>query len=183
MDHLNEYKKMMDAAHTPAKHNTFANRGRNLEHAVKELFKQYEKLGIHCQQNHPEQLHDGTLVRKHGFDFQMFYQGKFYAFDAKECNLKNWPLEKAKAHQLKALLDVENNGGEAFFLVWFKFSKRLVKFSARMIQYQLEQNHKSVSPDMGEETTIDLLGIREIVFARGPTGTVFINKNNQEFEQ
>jgi len=138
---------------------TFANRGRNLEHAVKELFKEYQKIGIHCQQNHPEQLHDGTLVHKHGFDFQMFYKRKFYAFDCKECALKNWPLDKAKPHQLKALLDVENNGGEAFFLVWFKFSGRLVKFSARLIKGQLEMNHKTVSPDMGEPTTINLLGI------------------------
>jgi recombination protein U len=139
---------------------TYANRGRNLEHAIRELFKQYNKLNIHCQQNHPEMLQDGTFARKHGFDFQMFYKGTFWAFDAKECNLKNWPLDKAKPHQLKALLDVENNGGKAFFLVYFKYSKRLVKFSARMIQYQLEMGHKTVSPDMGEATTINLLNIQ-----------------------
>lgn len=140
---------------------TFANRGRDLEHAIKELFKQYEKLGIHCQQNHPEQLHDGTLVKKHGFDFQMFYKGTFYAFDAKECALKNWPLDKAKPHQLKALLDVENNGGKAFFLVWFKFSGKLVKFRASFIQGALANNMKSVSPEMGEATTINMLGVKE----------------------
>ena len=161
MDHLNEFKNMMDAEHTPAKPNTFANRGRNLEHAVKELFKQYEKLGIHCQQNHPEQLMDGTLVRKHGFDFQMFYKGVFWAFDCKECNLKNWPLDKAKPHQLKALLDIENQGGKAFFLVYFKYSKKLVKFRASFIRGALENNMKSVSPEMGEATTINLLGITQ----------------------
>ena len=140
---------------------TFANRGRNLEHAVKELFKQYEKAGVHCQQNHPEVLQDGTFARRHGFDFQMFYKGTFYAFDCKECALKNWPLDKAKPHQLKALLDVENNGGKAFFLVWFKFSGKLVKFRASFIQGALANNMKSVSPDMGEATTINLLGITD----------------------
>ena len=139
---------------------TFANRGRGLEHAVKELFKEYQKIGIHCQQNHPEQLHDGTLVRKHGFDFQMLYRGTFYAFDCKECALKNWPLDKAKAHQLKALLDVENNGGQAFFLVYFKYSRKLVKYSASTIQQALMGTMKSVSPEMGEATTINLLGIK-----------------------
>lgn len=138
---------------------TFANRGRNLEHAVKELFKEYQKIGIHCQQNHPEQLHDGTLVHKHGFDFQMFYKRKFYAFDCKECATKTWPLSKATPHQLKALLDVQNNGGVGFFLVYFKFSKRLVKFHASTIQGAIAHNMKSVSPDMGEPTTINLLGI------------------------
>ena len=139
---------------------TFANRGRNLEHAIKELFKQYDKLNIHCQQNHPEMLQDGTFARKHGFDFQMFYKGTFYAFDAKECNLKSWPLDKAKPHQLKALLDVENQGGKAFFLVYFKFSKRLVKFYASKIQYHLGMGHKTVLPEMGEETSINLLNIQ-----------------------
>jgi len=138
---------------------TFANRGRGLEHAVKELFKQYEKLGIHCQQNHPEQLHDGTLVRKHGFDFQIFHNGTFYAFDCKECAPKNWPLDKAKLHQLKALLDVENNGGEAFFLVYFKFQGKLVKFPASFIRDMIQSNVKSVSPEWGDATTINLLGI------------------------
>ena len=138
---------------------TFANRGRGLEHAIRELFKQYNKLNIHCQQNHPEMLQDGTFARKHGFDFQMFYKGVFWAFDAKEGNVKNWPLDKAKPHQLKALLDVENNGGKAFFLVYFKFQNKLVKFRASFIQGALANNMKSVSPDMGEATTINLLGL------------------------
>ncbi len=139
---------------------TFANRGKNLEHAVRKLFKQYEKLGIHCQQNHPEILMDGTYARKHGFDFQMLYRGTFYAFDCKECNLKAWPLDKAKMHQLKALLDVENNGGKGFFLVHFKLHGKLVMFYADVIQYALSRNMKSVSPEMGEATTINLLNIQ-----------------------
>ena len=139
---------------------TYANRGRKLEHAIRELFKQYNKLNIHCQQNHPEMLQDGTFARKHGFDFQMFYRGKFYAFDTKECATKTWTLSKATPHQLKALLDVENNGGEAFFLVWFKFQGRLVKFHASKIQYHLGMKHKFVLPEMGETTTINLLNIQ-----------------------
>lgn len=138
---------------------TFANRGKGLEHAVRELFKQYEKLGIHVQQNHPEVLQDGTYARGHGFDFQMLYKGKFFAFDCKECNLARWPLDKAKMHQLKALLDVQNNGGQGFFLVHFKQSGQLVKFHADVIQYALYRGIKSVSPEMGEATTINLLGI------------------------
>jgi len=138
---------------------TFANRGKGLEHAVRELFKQYEKLGIHCQQNHPEILPDGTYARGHGFDFQMLYKGTFYAFDCKECNIAKWPLDKAKMHQLKALLDVEKQGGQGFFLVYFKQSGQLVKFHAGLIQHVLSMNNKSVSPELGEATTINLLGV------------------------
>ena len=85
----------------------YANRGKGLERAIRKLFESYQSRGIHCQQNHPEQLFDGTITHKHGFDFQILYRGKFIAFDAKECASNTWPLDKAKMHQLKALLDVE----------------------------------------------------------------------------
>lgn len=138
----------------------YANRGKNLEAAIKKLFESYESRGIHCQQNHPEQLHDGTLVKRHGFDFQMLYQGKFYAFDAKECALPAWPLDKAKPHQVKALLDVSHNGGEAFFLVYFTKSKELVKFYVEKVQSSIINGDKKIFPSDGEATTINILGIK-----------------------
>lgn len=137
-----------------------ANRGKTLEKTIKKLFESYESRGIHCQQNHPEQLHDGTLVKHHGFDFQIFYQGKFYAFDAKECAAKAWPLDKAKLHQLKALLDVEANGGEAFFLVYFTQENILVKYSAKIIQQAIINSQKKLLPLEGSPTNINILGIK-----------------------
>lgn len=139
---------------------TYGNRGKSLEKAVKRLFESYESRGIHCQQNHPEQLHDGTLVKRHGFDFQILYNGKFYAFDAKECGLSAWPLDKAKPHQVKALLDVANNGGEAFFLVYFTKNKELIKFDIKIVQTAIIKGEKKISPCEGEKTTINILGIK-----------------------
>lgn len=138
----------------------YANRGKNLESAVKKLFESYESRGIHCQQNHPEQLHDGTLVKRHGFDFQIFYMGTFYAFDAKECALSSWPLDKAKPHQVKALLDVFSNGGEAFFLVYFTKTKKLVRYDVKTIQEALINGDKKISPEKGMATTINILGVK-----------------------
>ena len=136
-------------------------RGKNLERAIKKLFESYESRGIHCQQNHPEQLHDGTLVKRHGFDFQILYNGKFYAFDAKECGLSAWPLDKAKIHQMKALFDIYNNGGEAFFLVYFTKEKKLVKFHVQIVKLAIEANQKKLSPLVGQPTSIDILGIKD----------------------
>ena len=138
----------------------YANRGKNLEAAIKKLFESYESRGIHCQKNHPEQLHDGTLVKRHGFDFQIFYQGKFYAFDAKECALPSWPLDKAKPHQVKSLLDVADHGGEAFFLVYFTKSKELIKFDVKKVQRAIINGDKKIFPSSGEQTTINILGIK-----------------------
>lgn len=140
--------------------NTHANRGKTLEKAIKIFFSVYESRGIHCQQNHPEQLFDGTLVKKHGFDFQIFYENHFYAFDAKECNRKTWPVDKAKMHQLKALLTVEQNGGDAFFLVWFKPLEKIVKFPASLVQIKLTEGAKAIAPEDGTETTLNILGIK-----------------------
>ena len=139
---------------------THGNRGKNLERAVKKLFESYESRGIHCQQNHPEQLHDGTLVKRHGFDFQIFYHGKFIAFDAKECALLAWPLDKAKPHQVKALLDVDTNGGEGFFLVYFTKVKELVKFDIKIVQSDIIDGGKSLPASAGRKTTINLLWIK-----------------------
>jgi recombination protein U len=136
------------------------NRGKNLESAIKKLFECYESRGIHCQQNHPEQLHDGTLVKRHGFDFQIFHNGTFYAFDAKECALKEWPLDKAKPHQVKALLDVADNGGVAFFLVYFTQSKELIKFDVKTVQLAIINGEKKISPYNGKKTTINILGLK-----------------------
>lgn len=139
---------------------TYGNRGKSLEKAVKRLFESYASRGIHCQQNHPEQLSDGTRVKRHGFDFQILYNGKFYAFDAKECGLAAWPLDKAKLHQVKALFDIYNNGGEAFFLVYFTEKKQLVKFQVQVVKEALEEAKKKLYPSEGESTTINILGIK-----------------------
>jgi penicillin-binding protein-related factor A (putative recombinase) len=139
---------------------TYGNRGKSLESAVKKLFTSYESRGIHCQQNFPEQLSDGTKVKRHGFDFQILYKSKFYAFDAKECALNAWPLDKAKPHQVKALLDVIANGGEGFFLVYFTNLKELVKFDAKNVQTALINGQKKLPPTSGEKTTLNILGVK-----------------------
>lgn len=136
------------------------NRGKSLEKAIKKLFESYASRGIHCQQNFPEKLFDGTIVNRHGFDFQIFYQGKFFAFDAKECALNRWPLDKAKLHQLKALLDIERQGGDAFFLVHFTALKKLIKFYAHTVQESMINGNSSLTPQEGEATTINILEIK-----------------------
>ena len=138
----------------------YGNRGKSLERAIKKLFESYESRGIHCQQNFPEQLSDGTKIHRHGFDFQILYNDKFYAFDAKECALPAWPLDKANPHQLKALLDVCNNGGESFFLVLFTKTNNLIKFSAKKVQKAIIDGEKKLAPESGEKTTINILGVK-----------------------
>ena len=139
--------------------NSHGTRGRSLEYAIKQLFKSYESRGIFCQQNFPETLGDGTRIHNHGFDFQILYNGKFYAFDAKESNSPNWSLSNAKLHQLKALGDVERNNGISFFLVYYKNERKLVKISPTVIQNAITEGRKSLKSSDGIETTINILEI------------------------
>jgi penicillin-binding protein-related factor A (putative recombinase) len=139
----------------------YGNRGKQLERAIKQLFLSYQSRGIHCQQNFPEKLHDGTLVNRHGFDFQILFQGKFYAFDAKECAAKSWSLSNAKPHQIKALLDVCSNGGDGFFMVYYAISKSLIRYPAAAVQQAFAENRKSLLPSDGEKITINFLNIKD----------------------
>ena len=123
---------------------THANRGKQLERAVRELFKRYAQLGIHCHQNFPRTLTNGTIVEKHGYDFEILYKGVLYAFDAKMCEQASWSLQNAKVHQIKALFDVTRNGGDGFFLVFFTRTKQLVQFHV-----PLPNDKKSLRPDDG----------------------------------
>ena len=139
--------------------NSHGTRGRSLEYAIKQLFKSYESRGIFCQQNFPETLGDGTRIHNHGFDFQILYKGTFYAFDAKESNSPNWSLSNAKLHQLKALTDVEKNGGIAFFMIYYKQERKLVKIYPEIVKKAIAEGRKSLKSSDGEETTINFLEV------------------------
>jgi len=134
--------------------------GASLEKTVMEVFKRYWQRGIHCQQNHPEKLQDGTCVRKHGFDFQIFHENIFYAFDAKYCQGKRFSLTtNCKQHQIKAMHDIENHGGEGFFLIYFAESKKLNRLNAEEVITLLENGVKSIEFNEEKVIDIDILGI------------------------
>jgi len=132
-------------------------RGKGLEGAIRVLFKHYAQLNIHCQQNHPRTIvnaqNKAVPVEKHGFDFQVFHQGQFYAFDAKECHSLQWETRNAKLHQRKALLDIVMQDGTGFFLVYFTQSKQLVQFHVPLPDRTL------LSPSDGQLTKLDFLKV------------------------
>ena len=134
------------------------NRGKALEKTILELFKRYEQLGFHCQQNHPEMIQGGKFVRNHGFDFQVFAKGQFYAFDAKNCKGETFSITtNCKKHQIKALFDVKRQGGEGFFLVYFE-GRGLNKLDVDEVIELLEKGVKSIEYNNGRKVGLDFLG-------------------------
>ena len=141
---------------------TYGSRGRTLEHTIKIMLDRYRSFGIFCQRNYPERSSSGAFIAQHGFDFEILHQGKFYAFDAKECNSKTWNLKtNAKLHQVQALRTVEDNGGEGFFLVFFAPEKKLVKLSATKIAQAMKENKSSLKSSDGIETSLNILNIKK----------------------
>lgn len=130
-------------------------RGKRLEQAVLSMFKQYRRVGIHAQQNHARQLADGRFVGRHDFDFQIYYQGRFMVFDAKECQAKRWETRNAKPHQIAGLAQVVKHGGEAFFLVWFVPENRLVKVGLDVVT---DPERRSITSADGIKTNLDIVG-------------------------
>ncbi len=68
-------------------------------------------------------------------------------------------IHNFKMHQIKALTDIERNGGDAFFLVYYEEHKRLCKFPVADIRLMLQDNLKSVAYDEERTVKLDLLGI------------------------
>jgi penicillin-binding protein-related factor A (putative recombinase) len=133
---------------------THANRGKQLEAAIREVFKHYAARGIHCHQNFPRQLHDGTIVEKGPFDFEVLYNGTLYAFDAKQCEATSWHPDKRHLHQEKMLLEVTRQGGQGFYLVYFVPLRKLVRFDVPL------PTSKGLRPEDGLVLPgLDFLGI------------------------
>ncbi len=134
--------------------------GKMFEKSILTLFKSYETRNIHCQQNFPEKLQSGQTVRKHGFDFQCLYNNKFYAFDAKHCDKELFYLSNCKIHQIKALLDIEKQGGEGFFFIYFAQKKKINKISAKTIAEYLEKGYTSIMFNDTFESNLNFLNIK-----------------------
>ncbi len=136
----------------------FAHRGRGLEHAVRKAFVYYRSIGIPCHQNHALKAPGGQVTEGEPYDFEAFYGGVFFAWDAKECQGTRWPIPKKQMKQIKNLLDVQIHGGHGFFLVLFTTSEQLIRFDATIVQAALADGHGSMKPEWGVGTKIDVLG-------------------------
>jgi len=135
-----------------------ANRGMGLEKTIKKLFEHYEEKGIWCHKLEVKQS-NGNFIEKSPFDFLIYYNNKLYAFDTKNCKREKISFDNFKLHQIKALTDVENNGGDAFFLVYFEQKKALNKIPVSDVRLMMQDNVKSISYSEERKIKLDLLGV------------------------
>lgn len=63
---------------------------------------------------------DGIISSKSTVDYIGCYKGKFIAFEAKTTNQNILPNANIKIHQIDYLKKIADNGGIAFFIVYFE---------------------------------------------------------------
>ena len=123
-------------------------KGSHLENEMDRVLKFLDMRGIHGHKNHPKRTNDGTYIEGEPFDYEVFSPSGMWCFDTKECEADAWPLSKAKLSQVNSLMQCARAGCEAFFLVWFVKSRRLIRFDAVLVADSLGKKG-SLTPDEG----------------------------------
>ena len=124
-------------------------RGFEFEILLNRLIQNLNAAGIHAHKNYARRTSSGIYLDGEPFDFEVFHNGVFTTFDAKECAGERWSLKNAKPHQIKNLLACAKNGARAYFLVWFRKLDKIVRFDATQVNEALANGKKSLSPDDG----------------------------------
>lgn len=126
-----------------------ASRGHYLEKEIERVLKFLESLGVHGHKNHARRTADGAYIEGEPFDYEVFSNGVLHCFDAKECAGDKWSLKNAKLSQMDNLLKCAAHGAEAFFLVYFKTVRKLVRFNVQFVKEAMCSGKKSLGPDEG----------------------------------
>ena len=137
-----------------------SNRGKSLEKTVNELFKHYEQKNIFCMRVYEPRTSTGIIYDKSPFDFMVFYNKQIYAFDAKETHGNSINIKgNLKIHQIDALRIIQEQGGIAFFLIYFTDTKELKKISIENVIERIANNQKSIKREECISSKLDFLGV------------------------
>lgn len=79
----------------------------------------FKKVDASLNKNEIKKVEDAYIYKKSTVDYIGCYNGKFVAFEAKSINEDRLPASNIKAHQMKYLLDIIQNHGLGFFIIFF----------------------------------------------------------------
>ena len=125
-------------------------RGFEFENELNKLSKYLNSIGIHMHKNHAKRTESGVYLEGEPFDYEILKGGELHVFDAKECSSAHWNLSNAKLSQLNNMLVCHKNGAQAYFLVWFKLSNKIVRFDAELVRQALVDGKKSLREEDGQ---------------------------------
>lgn len=125
-------------------------RGYEFENELNRVSKFLNATGVHMHKNYAHRTENGTYLEGEPFDYEVFTHGTVHCFDAKECAASSWNLKNAKINQVNSLCMCQNNGAQAYFLVWFKKINKVIRFNADIVKSALINGKKSLKPEEGE---------------------------------
>ena len=107
-------------------------RGYEFENELNRLAKYLDKIGVHMHKNHAKRTESGVYLEGEPFDYEV------------------WNLNNAKLSQLHNMLVCQKNGAQAYFLVWFRLSNKIIRFDVDLIQQALAEGKKSLCEEDGK---------------------------------
>ena len=126
-------------------------KGFEFENELNRVSKYLNSIGIHMHKNHARRTESGIYLEGEPFDYEVISNGVIHCFDAKECASKTWNLNNAKLSQLNNMLVCKKNGAQAYFLVYFREEKKIIRFDVDVIKSALIAGKKSMKSEEGQE--------------------------------
>jgi len=124
-------------------------RGHSFETQLDKLAESINAAGYHMHKNHPCRTQDGTYLSGEPYDYDLFTPDYKAAFDAKECHADKWYFTDKEIRQANNLKKCKNAGFEAFFLIYFFTTKKLLAFDVDVFTAALCENRKYLSQAEG----------------------------------
>lgn len=124
-------------------------KGFEFENELNRVSKYLNSVGVHMHKNHANRTNEGVYLEGEPFDYEVISKGKIHCFDAKECATARWSLSNAKLSQVNNLVACARNGAQAYFLVWFKETNKIIRFDAELVKSALINGKKSLKPEEG----------------------------------
>ena len=132
-------------------------RGSTLEEMINRTNEKYREKGLALIQKVPTPItpikidkthHQITLAyfdQKSTVDYIGAVQGIPVCFDAKECDVKTFPLQNVHEHQVKFMEDFEKQGGKAFLIIYYTSEQKFYYLHKNFPISSLSVNHKNRS--------------------------------------
>jgi len=127
----------------------------DLEYQINKLCDYINSIGYHAHKNHPERLNSGKYIKGEPYDYEIFLPDYKACFDAKQVTGDRWSFEEKDIKQAEHLKHCKNSGMDAFFLVFFVKSKKMIKFDVDVFIKALQEGRKSLKAIEGENWNIE----------------------------
>jgi recombination protein U len=151
-------KKSIDKKEIINKDRHTVNRGMLLEDMLNATNEYYLRENIACIHKKPTPIKILKTTKESAYqviekahflshsttDYNGIYLGKYIDFEAKETQLKSFPLKNISEVQIQHLKTIMQMGGIGFVVIYFKFYNAIYLLDAKLVCDIWDKNEKSI---------------------------------------